>query len=106
MAAPVILLINPGSGPVFASTLQRTAEQNVRALRRETGLKGVKVEYVPGSRRNGRYEFILSLGGKRVSVDMPGVTRERIEADWLRCYVDGNSWYWEFAVSQVRDALS
>src|SRR4029077_10017060 len=60
----------------------------------------------------GRYQFNLHRGICTVKVDMPGLpldevrcTKDFMPSGCPRLYVDGNSWWWCFALGQAKRAL-
>jgi hypothetical protein len=116
-------LINPGSGAVRGaaglSVTARNAERNMRALLADVGLEGLSFKR-PTSKAarscdEGRYEFVVSgvvcsdrgVKGTSATVLMPGLPLEGVRSKDLlrvpRLYVDGNSWWWEYAIGVLRD---
>lgn len=99
--------INPGSGPVEGATEQQAAE-NIQAfiadLAKEHGLAVASIDRTPlADYGEGRFAFDLGMAnGRHVEVQMPGLPVDRIRAGWTRLYVDGSSWYWDFALRQCR----
>lgn len=103
------MLINPGSGPVGDGDYW-TALANITRFIKELGLNDppITVDRPAFGRdddRDGRWAFTLHRGSRSASVDMPGIPVRDIIAECIRLYVDGNSWYWEFALSWARDIL-
>jgi hypothetical protein len=49
------------------------------------------------------FGFEVHRGRQRVPVIMP--SRPHADWDFERCYIDGNSWMWEYAPGIMRDAL-
>lgn len=103
----MLLLINPGSGPL-AGASEANAETNLQALLVDAlGAEACKVER-KGADGKGRWTFIIRARGKECEVDVPGCTLERLTGDDAfppRLYVNGSSWIWGFAVSMVHDAI-
>lgn len=99
--------INPGAGPVESATLDQ-AIANMLVFVLALKLPG-EVSSDRGTRdEGGRFEFSIQHRDRSISVLMPGVSLEVLRSrDGFapRLYVDGNSWYWNFAVAVVRDAL-
>ena len=111
----MMMIINPGTGPVTSAT-EANAKRNMRALRREVLAHdpALKISFARfGSIERGRYGYAI-WGGKvkktkPVEIDMPGCTLEVLTARSIsqpRLYVDGSSWYWEYAVDIVIDELT
>ena len=109
--------INPGSGPIDASTTANRAAANMHRLLRDVGVPGAT--FRPAARYfddgEGRYAFYVRAPGRREwLVHMPGTPLRRVRwlgepsgciLDFPRLYVDGNSWVWKYAVETVRDLL-
>ena len=110
-----MLVINPGSGPVAGSS-RSAAIVAIETFVKDLGLPEVRVGDPPDAADNGgRFAFTLSLGGRKVEVDMPGLPIERVrymgEAgqniwDFPRLYVDGSSWIWTFGLGVARAHLT
>lgn len=107
----MIMVINPGTGPVAGTKKQ--ARANLKQLLADAGFSGAAVRFV-GEGCGGRFKFRIRLDGKGTSVEMPGLPLERVrfmgaegQSAWNfpRLYVDGSSWLWEFAIRMVRDAF-
>ncbi|MEU5133400.1 hypothetical protein [Streptomyces californicus] len=102
-----MISINPGSGPVEEATEQQAAE-NIQAfiadLAKEHGLAVASIDRTPlADYGEGRFAFALGItDGRRIEIQMPGVPVDRIRAGWARLYVDGSSWYWDFALRQCQ----
>jgi hypothetical protein len=106
------VLMNPGTAPVPRAS-ERLAWANVRAFCAALG-PGVrarrKVERDDGAA--GRWLFVLRHGRRSVSVVMPGCPRNMLVEPLrqgvvipYRLYVDGNSWYWRFALEIASEHL-
>lgn len=104
-------VVNPGTGPCPGAT-EANAATNVVQLIVDAGLDPdeVGVERHPEGDDEGRFSFLLTLGGYQSEVDMPGWPLEQVR--WLdhdsgniwnfpRLYVDGGSWVWKFATGFV-----
>lgn len=112
----MMVLINPGTGPVSGATEQQ-ARDNMQEFLAELGLgEDVSAECNGPAldtrhRPDGRWAFTVQMPGgvSAAEVDMPGIPglSESAKAAKIhpRLYVDGNSWYWDFALRQVRRAL-
>ena len=110
-----MLLINPGTGPVDGAT-QEQAQANMQEFLAALGLgEGVSAEMKGPSiggddQPDGRWSFIVSLSEHSCEVEIPGVTglSEAAKAARIhpRLYVDGDSWYWDFAIRAVVRALT
>lgn len=107
------VLINPGSGPLSGVTLKH-ARRNMGQLLRDIRprVPRVKVKRVPVRDGEGRYCFELRVGQRRCIVDMPGRPLEEVRdldaplpSIPPRLYIDGDSWYWYFAVGWIMRAL-
>lgn len=110
-----LVFINPGSGPVSGTT-RRNADANMRALLRDAGLTGRVTWGRRGPIEGGRYDYRVALRGSKKStiVSMPGLPLDRVRYmnapdqnawNFPRLYVDGSSWLWEFAITNLLDAL-
>lgn len=108
-------MLNPGTTPDHSATLELAAEAIlvfVHDLNRpETDfLADVSVNRYPDADGDGWFGFELGRCGKRCVVAMPGLllerTRNHPEGFGQRLYVDDNSWWWFFALSQARHALA
>lgn len=104
----MVVLINPGTGPVEDAT-QEQAQANMQEFLAALGLgEDVQAE-LAGEEDEGRWPFTVSMGKRTCRVDMPGITGlsdERPLHAQTRLYVDGNSWYWGFAVSVTVNRLT
>lgn len=102
----MMFIINPGTGDIHGSNWCR-ARAAALLLAKEAG-PGIQVRSLRTGDR-GWFDFEFSRGKRKVEVSVPGVGPERLRDPnpWnnVRLYVDGSSWLWKFAVSQVRDAL-
>ena len=100
-------ILNPGSGPVPDAT-EAQATENVAAfvdeLRASYDVNVASFTRNPSSDSgNGRWAFdLVTDGGRRIEVQMPGAPLKQLREEWTRLYVDGSSWYWEFALRQCR----
>lgn len=109
-----VAIINPGSGPVTRAN-EDQAVANMEALISDIGAKGVEVKRCKAEDGDGRYGFVVSRrtkGGKvrEVVVTMPGLKKARYFGKLPRelpprLFVDGNSWWWPYAVSVVAEHL-
>jgi|SRR4051812_23443248 hypothetical protein len=103
-------------GPVEDAT-EKQAWENVEVFIKDTRLNGVEFGRHPEAKDGdgGRFSYVLRLGDRSCEVAMPGIPTEKVR--WLdrdgqniwhfpRLYVNGSSWAWKFAVSQVREALT
>jgi hypothetical protein len=110
-----LVLMNPGTGPVGGQSTARDARRNIGAFCRELGLGNprVRIERSPsGDDGKGRYDFIIHRGIRSVSVEMPGLSLDRVALragdnawNFPRLYVDGSSWLWPYALNCAREAL-
>lgn len=106
-----MIIINPGAGPVDGAT-EGNAIENMRHLALDAELR--EFERTPKGDDEGRFSFdVVDKYGRKRSVDMPGLKLENVR--WVdakgqniwnfpRLYVDGSSWVWKFAVSQLKAA--
>jgi len=101
------VLINPGTGPLESGT-KAQARLNLIALLVEAGVGPVAVGRMVSDGR-GRWDVTCRTKGRSVDVSIPGCPLGNLRDGkdmWRpRLYVDGNSWYWRFAVELVSDAL-
>lgn len=118
MSGPVVI-INPGTGPVWGSpgdVTRRHADRSMRALVRDVAGDAVTFTRSGDVDDGGRYPYTMHFGRRRraLTVDMPGVRTERVRYtkaagqnawDFPRLYVDGSSWLWRFAVNIIRDHI-
>lgn len=100
-------ILNPGSGPVPDATEEQAVENMaafVDELRASYGVNVASFARTPNSDYgDGRWAFeLLTDGGRRIEVQMPGAPLKQLREEWTRLYVDGSSWYWEFALRQCR----
>lgn len=116
-----IVMINPGAGSVReTSNTQRNARRNIGALCRDAALIDPKIQIIgkgcreEGEYDDGRYNFILKRGFRKIDVAMPGIALKRVRFmnkpgqniwNFPRLYVDGNSWIWSIAINIVKEAL-
>ncbi len=111
-----ILYINPGSGATDAN--EEEATKNIEFLIKDVNLPGISSVRCPDKDYHkeygsGRLAYELKLGQRTVEVQMPGVPIDKVRYDkdkqdafdFPRLYVDGSSWWWEFAISIVKDRL-
>lgn len=107
------VIINPGTGAVPGAT-RRQADINMRALRKDLGLDGVRFARF-GRIENGRYDYRMWRGTKQCIVAMPGIALDQVRWmrldhqvawDFPRLYVDGSSWLWYYAVSCAKERLA
>ena len=117
-----MVIINPGTGPVEGSTLEH-AYRNMEALLRDAGCPAAKWRRDPARDvEGGRWPFLVTCPPNAEEprewdclVDMPGIPLDEVRYvggpgqniwDFPRLYVDGSSWVWKFAVSQLREKAS
>lgn len=103
------MIINPGTGPVLDATVEHAAA-NMARLVEDAG--AITHERAPELDNNGRFGFrVLRDNGTVADVEMPGWPLERVRytgengqniRDFPRLYVDGSSWVWKYAVSDLR----
>lgn len=104
-------IINPGSGPVSATT-EEDAVANMAAfvadLITDGQAPGEVTRRPSGDYGEGRYCFDLAMDSDRtVEIQMPGrqlgwvryVSEAQNIWHFPRLYVDGSSWAWMFAIS-------
>lgn len=95
--------INPGSGPVAEATEQQAVD-NMQAfhadLAKQHSLAVASITRTPDTDYgDGRYAFELVMTDDRhIEIQMPGGPLDQMREGWVRLYVDGNSWYWDFAL--------
>jgi len=89
------------------------AYRGMRALLRDAGRGEARFERDPeASEPEGYFAFLVHIGGDPVPVLMPGRPLREIrftgapgQDAWTtpRLYVDGSSWLWKYAASQLRE---
>ena len=107
-----VVFINPGTGPIRGSR-KRSAERNMRQLLIDAKAPRATRALFCEKCDDGRYEFVVVLGSRACSVLMPGLPLARVRylgrpqdiLDFPRLYVDGSSWVWCIAASNIHDAL-
>lgn len=103
------VIINPGTGDV-PGACPAEAESNTHRLLSEAGVVAIVKRAPRRENGRGRFAFMCKVKGRRaLEVLMPGVPYEALqltESQQLpfppRLYVDGNSWWWPYAVDMVR----
>lgn len=93
------------TGPVVHGT-PMAALESIVALFQEAGVRIVRIAY-RGIESDGRHAFAITTPANRgIVISMPGLDPATLRSDDIlrtpRIYVDGNSWLWRYAVSQVR----
>lgn len=104
------VIINPGTGPVEGK--KKKARKNAKAFLEDLELPGAVLTDLH-KEYDGRWAFDVSYACRTVELLIPGV-RCRYEGrglpagDWLppRLYVDGNSYFWYWAVRVAKDRLT
>lgn len=110
------VLSNLGNGPVADDTCLDHAIANITTFIKELDMKDPPVSVTmrsPGHDGTGRYQFDLHRGIRSADVDMPGLpldevrcTEDSMPRGCPRLYVDGNSWWWCYALDMARTALA
>jgi len=110
-----LVLSNLGNGPVSGDTCLDHAIANITTFIKELDMNDPPVSVTmlsPEHDRTGRYQFDLHRGIRTVAVDMPGLPLDEVRCteDFIpqgcpRLYVDGNSWWWHYALDIARTAL-
>lgn len=113
--------VNPGTGPAWVYNPTRrcslaSAYANMKALVTEVETTHIRVYKMVESRRapiGGRWPFRVwtrhtpSGAAYRYEVDMPGIPLRYVRSRDLRSaprlYIDGSSWYWNYAVEVLRE---
>ena len=111
-----VVLTNPNNGPIGGDTCLSHAIADVATFIDELGMKDPPVAVTMQSPRHdgtGRYSFMLHRGIRSVDVDMPGLPLDEVRCTenvmprgCPRLYVDGNSWWWCYALDTARTALA
>jgi len=110
-----IVLMNPGSGPVRGKSTMDHAWANMERLVEEARIPGATFERdLRGDDDDGRFDFVVKLGLRSTTVCMPGLPLTEVRFDpetqnsleFPRLYVDGNSWWWKYAVGILRSHLT
>ena len=104
------VLSNLGNGPVTSDVCLNHAITNVAAFVEELAMRDPPAAVTmrsPEHDGTGRYQFDLHRGIRTVDVDMPGVSLDEIRCtkECPRLCVDGNSWWWRYALDIARTAL-
>lgn len=111
-----LVLVNLGNGPVTGDVCLDHAIAAVAAFIEELKLSDPPVAVTLQSPKHdgtGRYRFDLHRGIRTVDVDMPGVPLSELryyEGGTMphgcpRLYVEGNSWWWCYALETAKSAL-
>lgn len=105
-----MIIINPGTEKQ-SNTTEENAINVAQTIIEDTGINGLT--YTRGATEKdsgGWYNFIFSLGGKDLEVDIPGVDPKVTTAGTPfyspRLYVDGSSWLYDFGISQIKEELN
>lgn len=101
-----MVLLNPGTGRVHGAT-KRAAQASLRRLLKEAGVPGAQASPLQAD-GGGRYSATLRKGRRRCDVSIPGVSVAALTSNDAfppRLYVNGSSWWWEYAVESVRESL-
>lgn len=95
------VIVNPGAGPIrVQGNTAKQSERNLRKLLRQANIKTV-YKRDKQFKQDGRFYYIV---GANVSVAIPGIPYDgKDQFDYPRLYVDGSSWFWNFAVDAVKD---
>jgi hypothetical protein len=109
-------LANTDSEPIAHDFCLDGAIANVAAFLDELSMADPSIAVTMRSPRHdgtGRYSFVLHRGIRSVEVDVPELpldevrcTRDFIPRGCPRLYVDGNSWWWCYALDFAREALA
>lgn len=114
-----MILLNPGAGPVAGATV-RQATSNMRTFMADLKAKWPDLKPARWGRvgptyareNGGRAGFRVRVGRRSCVVEMPGhpldMVKDPLRAGQIlpvRLYVDGSSWFWNFALSQVAEEL-
>lgn len=103
------IIINPGSGPVGGASIEY-ATTNMARFMDDLIAAGHTVGAIGNGedQGDGRWRFVISVDGRDVEVEMPGLPVEQVRWmdepdqniwDFPRLYVDGSSWVWKYALS-------
>lgn len=108
------VMINPGTGPVPNAT-EEQARRNMQDFVAELDLgDAVSFEMAGPSKDasgnpDGRWTFVVRHHAATCEVEMPGVAglaeAARTAKIHPRLYVDGSSWFWDFALNMTAFAL-
>jgi len=104
-----MILINPGTHGDIDWTLEQ-AHLNLGELLAKLDFE-VQSERTPSTDDGGRYGWKLRANGRKCTIDVPGCPSKDLH--WgtadpfpVRYYVDGSSWQFDYALSQVNDILT
>lgn len=105
-----MIIFNPGSGPVEGAT-REDADANILAFIADLAGAGVDASLAPyiergaaAARDDGRWPYVLDVGGRTFDVEMPGAPLADVRSPFgtpPRLYIDGSSWYWAYALAIV-----
>ena len=105
-----------GNEPSDGDPCLDRAIANIATFIHELDMKDPSVSVTmrsPGHDGMGRYSFDLHRGIRTVDVDMPGrpldevrCTEDFVRPGCPRLYVDGNSWWWCYALDMARTVLA
>ena len=100
-------LLNPGTGCVGGRCTMASAWRNLEALMERDGVEGEITSDPDAENEGGRFLLVLKIKGRRpILVDMPGCSLARLKNETMdqpRMYVDGSSWFWQFADLKERE---
>jgi hypothetical protein len=111
----VTFIVGVGTGPVRGGTLLN-GSANMQQLVKDLGVD--RVAFRPRKSPacgDGRFDFIVERAGVKVEVSMPGLPLASVRVidpekenvlEFPRLYVEGNSYYWCWAVDVLRQALT
>jgi hypothetical protein len=118
-----VVIMNPGAGPVEGKCTLDNAHKNMERLLKDAGFPEAKwCRDLDAEEEGGRFSFMVTCPPDEdhdtdwgCPVDMPGLPLRQVR--WVdgknqniwnfpRLYVDGSSWVWKFAVSQLRSRLT
>jgi hypothetical protein len=107
--------LNPGSGPISRRVTMKQALVNMKHLIKDAEVPNATFESDKNADEDdGRFDFVVRLGKKKVFVSIPGLPLKDVRFDpnnknclfYPRLYINGSSWYWKYAVSQVHFTLT
>lgn len=101
------MVLNPGSAPPPDATEEQASANMVAFvddLRTQYGVNAVSfVRAATSDYGDGRWAYeILTDDERRLTVQMPGAPLEDVREGRHRLYIDDDSWYWDFALSQCK----
>jgi len=105
-----MFIINPGTESQKNTTLENALESAKRFVK-DLDLPGLKLKrFKENDDCNGWFGFKLILEDNEVELDIPGVNPDvfvkGIPFKSPRCYINGSSWLYNYAISVAQEELT